>query len=301
MAEGESRPTFFRRHRIVTVTLLFLALVATYRVFGVYQLRHDCETAGRAPIVISPASLPRPDEVRRNPNIVVMTYNTEGHAALIRPTHVEQIAATIRAEAPDIVALQEVHRWSWQARFNDQAARLARLTGMKIIYTPSFTIFGGDYGNAILTRGEVVNARVVDLPGAGEPRSLLDATIRVKGKELRFVATHLAAWKGLNEKTRLEQVGCMAAQLRRSPRPFIILGDLNVEPRAEEIVSLMNETSTLFTDPQLAPTHRITQERLDYILVSKEWLVVSSRVLDAGPSDHNAVVAELTLGDKEVQ
>ncbi len=44
--------------------------------------------------------------------------------------HLAEIARVIREQRPDVVALQEVHRGTWQARFRDQPAELARLTGM---------------------------------------------------------------------------------------------------------------------------------------------------------------------------
>src|SRR5687768_2865459 len=70
----------------------------------------------------------------------VLSYNIKGHAALVRADHLEAIARVIREQHPDVVALQEVHRGTWQARFRDQAAELGRLTDMSVAFGSSFAV-----------------------------------------------------------------------------------------------------------------------------------------------------------------
>ena len=62
--------------------------------------------------------------------ITVMSYNIQGHGALLGRRYLEGIARVIRRARPEVVGLQEVHRGTWAARFGDQVRILARITGM---------------------------------------------------------------------------------------------------------------------------------------------------------------------------
>src|SRR6185369_1909301 len=107
----------------------------------------------------------------------VMTYNIQGHAAERQQDHMIKIAETVAGEKPDVVALQEVYC----RKSGDQGAIVAHLAGLKLAFGKSCEINGGDYGNAILTRGTIESSRVHPLPGAGEPRSLLETCVAVDG------------------------------------------------------------------------------------------------------------------------
>lgn len=290
--EQEPKRGFFRRHRVLRAILIVIGVIFAYRLIAVYRIRTVCRDRGGVEVMAGPRKgTPEPE----NPNIVFMTYNIEGHAALIREDHLERLADAILAQKPDVVGLQEVHSGSWQARFRNQAAALGRLTGMTVVYGPSFSVFGGEYGNAILTTGTVESAKVTDLPGFGEPRSMLDATLRVRGRRVRFVVTHLASWGKANQSTRLRQTHCVAERLRSSQVPFVAVGDLNAVPDSDEIRDFVRLSGGLLTETEFPATNRLTNQRLDYVAASPQWKVVSSAPKDTGPSDHIPIVAELTL------
>jgi endonuclease/exonuclease/phosphatase family metal-dependent hydrolase len=59
------------------------------------------------------------------------------------------------------------------------------------------------------------------------------------------------------------------------------------------MVSFLDRNILQFAGDPSAPTHRVMEQRLDYILIDPGWEVRSARVLDDGPSDHRAVLAEL--------
>src|ERR1044072_8558365 len=188
---------------LVLVAIGFIALA--YRVTFVYELRPGRSGAGDAGRRLAGGSrLGGAMELARGDGsggvVRVLSYNIEGHAALVRARHLEEIAAVIRAQHPDVVALQEVHRGTWEARFHDQAAELGRLTGMTAAFGPSFRVLGGEFGNAILSRTPLRDVELVRLPSFGEPRSLLRARLDVRGAELEVMAAHLAAWGGLNSR-----------------------------------------------------------------------------------------------------
>ncbi|HEX8618949.1 MAG TPA: endonuclease/exonuclease/phosphatase family protein [Thermoanaerobaculia bacterium] len=275
--------------RRVTRILLIVALLAfaamAYRVLGVYRFR-SAECAAMAARPFSPAYPKR---------LTVMSFNIEGHASLLRgDEHIEDVAATIRKYNPDVVGINEAHRGTWQARFGDHVEQLQLLTGMKVAFGRSYTFMGGHFGNAVLTRGDILSTRVHDLPGTGEPRSLLETVIRVNGGTIDFYVTHTTAWASLSQSTRAEQLKCIQAHLRTSVYPYILTGDLNAPPESGEMDMFLRGNGLQFAGDPKTPTHRVMEQRLDYILADAGWTVRSARVLDDGPSDHRPVIAELT-------
>jgi endonuclease/exonuclease/phosphatase family metal-dependent hydrolase len=225
----------------------------------------------------------------------VMTYNIKGQAALLRGGHIENIANVITDARPDVVGLQEVHRRSWQSRFRDQAAELERLTGLTLAFGRAMGNRRSEYGNAILTRGRVSDVQVEVLPGHGEPRSLLAATVDIEGLRLRAYATHLVAWGRLGSRTRRMQAEAVAKLTSRSDLPFVLTGDFNSDPRSEELAVFRsaNFVSACFVDTVV--THRSTKKCLDSIFVNRRWQIRSAAVLQRGPSDHWPLVAEIEL------
>ncbi|HEV7766604.1 MAG TPA: endonuclease/exonuclease/phosphatase family protein [Thermoanaerobaculia bacterium] len=272
-----------RRYRILIAIAVLFVLIASYRVLGVYQFRSgECSAL--------PARQFAPTYPSR---LTVMTFNIEGHASLLSNGHIEEIAAVIRKYAPDIVGINEAHRWTWQARFHDHIEQLRLLTGMNIVFGRSYTFMRGDFGNAILTKGDILSSDVRELPGTGEPRSLLESVIRINGGTVQLYVTHTTAWGSVNREPRRDQLNCILAHVRSSTHPFILLGDLNAPPDAPEMAEFLARDGMRIAGEPKAPTHRVLEQRLDYILTDPGWVVRSARVLDDGPSDHRPVLAEL--------
>jgi endonuclease/exonuclease/phosphatase family metal-dependent hydrolase len=268
---------------LIVIASLFVAMLA-YRVLGVYEFRSG-ECTAVAPRRFAP-TYPT--------HLTVMTFNIEGHASLLNSSHIEEIAAVIRKYAPDVVGINEAHRGTWQARFGDHVEQLRLLTGMNVAFGRSYTFLHGDFGNAMLTRGDIVKTDVHQLPGTGEPRTLLESVVRINGGMIQFYVAHTTAWGAVNREARRKQLHCILAHIRTSDHPFILVGDLNAPPDAPETAEfLANDGMRLAGDPKTA-THRVLEQRLDYILTDPGWIVRSARVLDDGPSDHRPVLAELT-------
>lgn len=274
-----------RLRRVLLVIALVIGAAMAYRVLGVYEFRSGA-CAARTPRQFSPTYPKR---------LVVMSFNIEGHATLLRgDEHIEEVAATIRKHAPDVVAINEAHRGTWQSRFGDHVEQLRLLTGMNAAFGRSYTFMRGHFGNAILTRGDIVSTDVHPLPGTGEPRTLLDALIRIDGGTIQFYVTHTSAWASLARETRERQLRCIDAHVAASAHPYILAGDLNAPADAPEIAAFLSRNTLRLTGDPKEPTHRVMEERLDYILADGGWSVRGARVLEDGPSDHRPVLAELT-------
>ena len=272
-----------RLRRIAFVFGAIVILIVAYRVLGVYEFRTG-ECAARPPRKFASTYPAR---------LTVMSYNIQGHATFIDGDHVDEIAAVINKYKPDVVGLNEAHRWTWQARFGDHVKRLRQLTGMNIVFGRSYQFMGGQFGNAVLTRGVILKSEVHELPGTGEPRTLLESIVRVNGGTIDFYVTHTAAWAGINKIPRGLQLRCINNHVRASSHPFIVTGDLNAPPEASEVSEFLNENVLILAGNPKESTHKVMGQRLDYVLADGGWKVKSARVIDDGPSDHRPVLAEL--------
>lgn len=273
-----------RKRRLVLGVLAIPLAVFLYRALTVYTIRGmECR--------------PRPvdSSLRREapPRLRVMTYNIAGHDELIDGDHLRHIAEVIRRLRPDVVALQEVHRGTWQARFRDQLAELEALTGLDGRFAPSYVQWGAGYGNAILTRGRILEAKVHPLPCMGEPRSLLEATILIAGGTVSFYSTHLTAWGGLNSARRAEQLECLERVVRTSPHPYILAGDLNTSPDSPEMRAFRRKDAARLATRGIGPTYPSLGQQLDYLFVDPGWQVRNPRTWPIEASDHLPVTAEL--------
>lgn len=222
-----------------------------------------------------------------------MSYNIQGYAAGRREDHLPKIAEVIAAAAPDVVGLQEVHCGTRASLRIDQAATLATLTGLNLQFGRSCGMDGGDYGNAVLTRGVVKSSYVHPLPGSGEPRSVLQTEIHVDGVDLTFFVTHLAAWGRLLRVARMRQVAELGDITARGSLPHVLVGDFNVPPSADEIRTLLSHGHLRVCGDSKEVTFPMTRQRLDYIFCDPRWEYVSSDVIRRGPSDHWPIVVQL--------
>ena len=289
--------------RPVLGILAIFVLFILYRVFTVYTVRSgECRPKPVDPnlrlltrdengrVVSFPERIAFPRQTRP---LVVMTYNIEGHAELLHADHIAKIAAVINEVKPDIVGLQEVHRGTWQSRFHDQAAELMRLTHMHGRFGKSYENFGGEFGNLLLTRGDIASAFVHPLPSIGEPRTIMETVVSIDGTTLNVYVTHLTAWGKFNSKSRDEQLACLAKHIRTSRYPYLVIGDFNAPPTASEVEKFRKENATQICGEDIGISHPLMKERIDYVWADYGWEVRSARVVQAGPSDHYPVVTEL--------
>jgi len=225
--------------------------------------------------------------------LIVMTYNIAGHDGLFHGDHVQKIAEAIHHLHPDIVALQEVLRGSWQARFHDQLAEIESRTGLHGYFAPTYKSWGGAFGNAILTRGEILHTEEHPLPAVGEPRAILEATIRIDGATINVFATHLSTWGRFNSRIRTEQMRCLAQEVRTSRYPFLLAGDFNTHPESPEMDVFRRENAAQPASQAIGPTFPFWRQQIDYIFTDYGWDVRSSHAWPIGSSDHLPVTAEV--------
>jgi endonuclease/exonuclease/phosphatase family metal-dependent hydrolase len=246
-------------------------------------------------VVLTPA----PAVDRDAGTFVVLDWNLHYGVAADTAVDLEQIARTIEAEQPDVVALQEVARGWVLGGGADMATWLGDRLGMHVAFAPAAD---RQFGNALLSREPLTDVRVVDLPyGAGpQQRSALTAlAVGPDGTPVRVTSVHLQHRES-NTPTRLDQLAALDAAVP-DDGPSVLAGDLNAEPGSPELDALdaAGWSSAVDTagDPDVR-THPSDEPdvRIDWVL-GRGVTFGEARVLDDRSSDHRAVVTTVRLGD----
>lgn len=216
----------------------------------------------------------------------VMTYNIHHGQGTDDRFDLERLARIINEAKPDLVALQEVDRRTGRSSGVDQAAELARLTGLHMAFGKSIDLEGGEYGNAVLSRTELSDVQVHRLPSPeeGEPRTALSVQFTLPGRPTsKFVSTHLCHLSAAN---RLVQVKELQKLFGGSDPPVILAGDLNARPRSPAMAPLREGWSNPLEDSQT----------IDYVLMRSRdgWRPrAAHKRAEPVASDHDPVVVEL--------
>ncbi len=228
----------------------------------------------------------------------IMTYNIRHGEGLDGRLDPARIAAVIRREQADLVALQEVDCHTDRVGGRDELAELAAGTGLDGIFCQSIAYRNGSYGNAILSRFPIRAQAHYALPGR-ERRSVLAADLELPvGGSLRFVTTHF----DLDAESRLESTPVLQAFLDGlPPLPTILGGDFNDPPGSAVVHAFARAGWQLASGDRSSPTYPAPapEIRIDYLLsrdLPANMSLAQARVV-AEPlaSDHCPLLAILTV------
>lgn len=219
----------------------------------------------------------------------VLTYNIHHGEGSDGKLDYERLAGKIGELRPDVAVLQEVDRGTKRAGGIDQAARLAKLTGMKFVFGRAMPYDGGEYGLAILSRFPIELSDTYPLPFdfGQEPRALLRARI-VPDNGLPVFdcwTTHLCHQSEAARVRQAKQIRWVLRQL--DDAPAILAGDFNARPGSAPMEAMMADDWMDATAPR---------SEIDYVLIRRRdaWRAAKVVVLeDRTVSDHRPVLAEL--------
>jgi endonuclease/exonuclease/phosphatase family metal-dependent hydrolase len=212
----------------------------------------------------------------------------------------DRVAAACAALAADVLALQEVDRGIPRSGRADLARVAADAAGMEMVFAQTMAFRGGQYGNALLVRGEIEDVEVVRLSGGyrfwvrREPRNAIVATARLAdddhaGVTVSVGATHLSTqrWASRGQLTEV------AKALTARPQPHVLMGDLNrtnVEVAghpATRLIGFVDGAEPTF--PSVKPVLRIDHIALNGLIVE------AVNAVRFPVSDHLALVADVVV------
>jgi endonuclease/exonuclease/phosphatase family metal-dependent hydrolase len=230
----------------------------------------------------------------------------------------DRFRAAVRRLGADLLGLQEVDRNQPRSRHADLTAIAAEameaphhlfVAALAGVPGAGWSAATGDeqpdaaaYGIAFLSRYPVLGWRTVRLPAApvliphrfhghvlprwvrDEPRVALVADVDTPQGRLDVVTTHLSflrPWNRLQLRHLLRGLG-------PRERPTVLIGDLNMRPRAAGRITGMTSLATGTTFPARAP-----REQIDHILASRGLGPAQGAAMELPMSDHRALYADL--------
>jgi endonuclease/exonuclease/phosphatase family metal-dependent hydrolase len=243
--------------------------------------------------------MPPRDTTATADTLRVVAYNIHHGEGMDSVVALERIAALIRDKAADIVALQEVDSMTTRTGGVNQAAELARLTGLHGVFGSFMPYQGGAYGMALLARWPFEGVRNVRLPDGAEPRTALSAVVTLPGtgQTVRVVGIHFYR----TDDERLAQATALSEMLGEDDVPTLLAGDFNSTPGSEVMAFLADswEIVAKGDDRLTFPSYDPVRE-IDYVLYRpSDRIAVAGRHLVDEPviSDHRPVVVDLVIGE----
>ncbi len=253
-------------------------------------------------LIISYCHAPAFDDSTNTPTspvqLKVLSYNLRfGELASL-----EELAAFIKEQNPDIVALQEVDCHTQRDRAprqhgKDFATELGYRTGMLTAYGKTIPYAGGYYGIAILSRYPLAKVERIYLPkteNGKEQRAVLVADVEYReGEYFTFACTHLDY---TNTEERQVQVKKLNEVLLTKSYPVIVAGDFNAHPDSKEISEGMSAWETVSNMKPTIPANA-PRNTIDYIFCypKDRWIGVDAVTYEVELSDHLPISAVVEL------
>jgi endonuclease/exonuclease/phosphatase family metal-dependent hydrolase len=238
--------------------------------------------------------------------LTFMTYNIHSGVGVDKRYDLGRISRVLKAERPDIAALQELECRSSRTSYDDQSNVLANDLALTSSFCATRSAEEGSFGLAVLSAFPVLHHHQYDLSHEtlGEPRSCLRVDVEVEpGAVLHVFNCHLGLTIRERAFQRKQMVSDAILLSEELHHPVVVMGDFNDRP-----ISVVHRTLRKhFRDAFAAvgkwwgPTFRIgpIPIRLDHIYISSSVRVLNCRVrndaLTRVASDHRPVIASVEV------
>jgi endonuclease/exonuclease/phosphatase family metal-dependent hydrolase len=219
----------------------------------------------------------------------IVTWNAQhGVPDPVGPPALARAVPLLQALEADVYALQELDRGRWRTRFANQASALGSALGGEVLWGRAKRALWGAQGNALVVRGEVLEHDVVELPGEGERRVAVVASVGSSGRRFTVATTHLA----LDPAVARRQLRTALSALGERPKPWVLAGDLNLLPA--QVARLAEAAGyDLVEGPFTVNARTRPNRRLDHVLVNGV-AATDSGTTKLPCSDHLAVWADIS-------
>lgn len=234
------------------------------------------------------------DAIAETKILTIMQFNVKN---CDKGEKIDEIAAEISAQSPDLVFLQELDMNSRRSRKKEVLKLLAEKLQMHYAFFSAIPLEGGDYGVGILSVYPLENCQNTALPTREEDegRALASAQITVNGEAVHIFNTHLTYE---NKDKRLEQFDFISQKINAEDK-FILCGDFNVESYSEferlQNVTLVNNPDTNYQTFLGDDVTKNNFKGIDNIVLSKNFKLLNSEMVKTAVSDHNMLTAEIQL------
>ena len=224
----------------------------------------------------------------------ISTYNIRH--LLDADFNTNRVAEEVLGAGTDVVAFQEVDRFTERSHGMDEVAALsAALQFPFTSFDKAIDYQGGGYGISTISRYPLLHADAMHYDHYSvERRVLLHTVIDVEGEPIDIFNTHLSFHNGeMMRRTQIAQIHERVAGMER----FILCGDFNttydeLRPYFDEDTILVNGEMGHFR------SFRTTGSGIDNIIV-KGMEVCEARMSFCALSDHEMLTARIKLPQRE--
>lgn len=221
----------------------------------------------------------------------VGTYNIRHGLGMDGRVDLERVGRVIREMELDVIGLQEVDRFWKRSSWEDQAAELAKMTGMDHCFGPAMQRGTSQYGNAVLSRYNICSWEALRMPSLRESRGFLHTIIDAGGNRFAFCNTHL----GLSRGERMDHIRRIILPALGTG-PVVLAGDFNSRPESPEVI-LLGQHLHDSLPPVGFPTFPadFPRDRIDYVMYSRGFELVSAEVVQQQASDHHPLLVSIKI------
>ena len=158
----------------------------------------------------------------------IVTYNIHSGIGRDKKHDYKRIGQFLASSGADVVLLQEMDTRPPERDTAQDVRDICAENTFKLIPSPAIREADGWYGNAILTRFDVLSNDTVDVSQSGrQPRNVQIVELKTEKTPLTIVNTH----KGLKKLERRSQFSLLhehlSQRLKEKQTPLVLAGDFN--------------------------------------------------------------------------
>ena len=229
----------------------------------------------------------------------IVTYNIHSGVGRDKQHDYKRIGQFLANSGADVVLLQEMDTRPIERDTAQDIEDICANNTFRLIPSPAIRESNGWYGNAILTRFDVLKHDTVDVSQKGrQPRSVQIVELKTEKTPLTVVNTH----KGLKKLERRSQFSMLhehlSQRLKERKTPLFLAGDFNewqfFSKAFKALNQLLSQQKIGATFPSQFPVFS-----LDRVWVTEDIEVKSCRKLKNAKtrvySDHLPVLVDIVL------